>query len=151
MIKNVLLLCFVTVLVSVSSKNIKFGPCPDQKSTATVSNIAIVPCDVEPCILYKGKSTNIMIDFTPTKATNTLKSVVKGKIGPLWIPFPLDHDDACTTSGVTCPLVPGKLYHFNYSLPVKSEYPSLQVLVKWEFHGDESQEVVCDEFPVKLQ
>lgn len=149
--KVIIALMVVCICMVVDTKTVRTKICPSPKSTAKLNSVDITPCDAEPCIFHRGKTVSLGVVFVPTSETKTLKTVIKGKIGPVWIGFPLDNPDACQHSGITCPLKAGTEYHFNYTLPVKTEYPAIKLMVSVELKGDNSEEDICFEVPVQLQ
>lgn len=146
--KSLIILC---VLFAVAScMDIKFGSCAKDPNPTKITAVSIEPCTEEPCVLHRGATSTISIKFTPTADVDSLTTVVKGKIGPLWVPFPLDQPDACKGS-VTCPLKAGQEYTYKFSLPVKTAYPQLSVVVSWELKDKNGKDVVCVMFPTKLE
>ena len=126
---------------------IKYKAC---EMSASVGDVAISPCDQLPCSFERGKSAGIEIKFKAVTDAQTLTSKVKGKIGPLWIPFPLSKPDGCTSEGLSCPIKAGQEYVFKYELPISSAYPKISVPVSWELVDENGKDVVCIIFPVKL-
>lgn len=113
------------VLVGIAScLDVRYGTCA--KGSAKITAVSIEPCTKLPCILHRGASSAISIKFTPTVDIDSLKTVVKGRIG-FWVPFPLDQPDACKGS-VTCPLKAGQEYTYKLSLPIKNFYPKVSSL-----------------------
>jgi Niemann-Pick C2 protein len=52
-------------------------------------------------------------------------SIVHGIVAGVPVPFPLPNPNACTDSGLTCPLTAGTSYAYHVALPIKDEYPSV--------------------------
>lgn len=60
------------------------------------------------------------------------KTIVHGKIGPVWIPFSVDEPNACKDQGIVCPMTAGKEYTFKTVLPIKALYPSVCMVLTRE-------------------
>lgn len=54
--------------------------------------------------------------------SQTSTALVHGIIAGVPVPFPIPIEDGCK-SGIQCPIQNGQQYHYQNSLPVKSEYP----------------------------
>jgi Niemann-Pick C2 protein len=142
----VVLLCAV-----VSVNSVKWINCPGVTPKGVVSDVKIPGCETTPvCILKKGTNASIEIDFKSGEDTKTAKSEVHGIIAGISIPFPLDNPDVCNGCGVTCPLLSGSLYTYKTHIEVKSGYPSVSVMVKWEIKDSDGNDIVCIELPAKI-
>jgi len=69
----------------------------------------------------------------PGVADNSVKAVVHGIIQGLPVPFPLHDPNACHSSGLTCPLMPGQTYHYTASFPVLKSYPKVSSSLQTEY------------------
>ncbi|XP_065644861.1 NPC intracellular cholesterol transporter 2 homolog a [Hydra vulgaris] len=130
---------------------IKYKKCTSPASSGVIGDVIITPCDSLPCSFKRGGSGNIKINFQATKNNSELNSVVKGKIGPLWVPFPLSQPNACQNEGITCPIKAGQSYLFSYDLPISTTYPAISVVVSWEIQDENGNDVVCIQLPIKLE
>ncbi|XP_002156875.1 NPC intracellular cholesterol transporter 2 [Hydra vulgaris] len=139
---------FGFMLIAVSQcMIIKYKPCD---MSSTVGDVAISPCDKQPCAFQRGGSANIEISFTAAKDADKLTTVVKGKIGPIWVPFPLSQPDACNNEGLTCPIKSSQKYTYQYSLPISESYPKINLPVSWELKDEKGESLVCIIFPISL-
>lgn len=55
-------------------------------------------------------------------------AVVHGIVGGIPIPFSIPVPDGCR-SGIQCPIKTGNTYNYQASLPVKTEYPSVSMIL----------------------
>merc|ERR1719234_3008007 len=80
----------------------------DEKETSLrVKHFELKPCHGNPCILKKGGSTELRIAFTANQDEGDLVNECYGKVGPIWVPFPLKQRHACKDQGI-CPIKAGK-------------------------------------------
>ncbi|XP_035757926.1 NPC intracellular cholesterol transporter 2, partial [Egretta garzetta] len=77
------------------------------------------------------------------------KARVYGEMLHVDIPFPIPEPDGCK-SGIQCPIQKGHSYSYLNKLPVKSEYPSIKLIVKWELVDDQDQMLFCWKIPVQI-
>jgi len=149
-----LLLSLSATFLLGSCKTIRTRPCKNWPVVGTTTAVEVIPCPVEPCILHKGNSSTIKVHFTPNEESTTLKIMLKGYIGMIWIPFPLSDDDVCDDSeGSTCkcPLEVGQNYIASKTIPVSTSYPSIRVPISVQLENQNGDDVTCVEFPVVLQ
>ena len=97
----------------------------DDAPTAGNITVGIEPCDSNPCKIIKGQTSSIIVHFTPTTEVKALKVKVKAHVGPIWVPYSIDKQDACKDSGLTCPLSAAKEANYEYALKVSTGYPSV--------------------------
>ncbi|XP_057298326.1 NPC intracellular cholesterol transporter 2 homolog a-like [Hydractinia symbiolongicarpus] len=50
-----------------------------------------------------------------------------------------------------CPLEAKKEQTYSLSLPIKRNYPSMGIVVRWRFTDQDSNTVLCIKIPTKLQ
>lgn len=114
-----------------------------------VSIVSITPCPKQPCELRKGQSYSVNVTFASNDVSKTSRAVVHGVVAGIPIPFAIPNDDGCK-SGIACPIQDAKTYSYVNALPVKSEYPSIKLVVKWELVDDVSKDLFCIRFPVQI-
>ncbi|KAM9340995.1 NPC intracellular cholesterol transporter 2-like [Symphorus nematophorus] len=142
--------CFIVVLCLMGltcADPVKFLDCG-----STVGKVAVVdinPCASLPCQLHKGQSYSVNVTFSSAVESKTSTAVVHGIIAGVPVPFPIPIEDGCK-SGIQCPIQMQKNYHYLNSLPVKSEYPAIKLVVKWELRDDNKKDLFCIEFPVQI-
>ncbi|KDR22662.1 protein NPC2 homolog [Zootermopsis nevadensis] len=129
-------------------------PVEDCGSTAgSFTNVTISSCkDTDPvCILKKNSNVTLDISFTTSVTDNTVTADVHGIIQGIPIPWPVQNPDACKSSGLKCPLEPGKNYHYTATFPIKTSYPTMHLQVKWELQNESKTDIVCALIPVKIK
>ncbi|KAK5857337.1 hypothetical protein PBY51_010589 [Eleginops maclovinus] len=126
---------------------VKFIDCGS--STGKVVTVDINPCPNQPCELQKGQSYSVNVTFNSDVSSQTSTALVHGIIAGVPIPFPIPIEDGCK-SGIQCPIQQQQKYNYVNLLPVKSEYPSIKLVVEWELRDDDKKDLFCIRFPVKI-
>jgi len=126
---------------------VKYLDCGSSSGKVTIVDIA--PCSTQPCQLHKGQSYSVNVTFNSAVESQTSKAVVHGIIAGVPVPFPIPIEDGCK-SGIHCPIEKQLVYHYVNALPVKSEYPAIKLVVKWELRDDNNQDLFCIKFPVQI-
>ncbi|XP_034714975.1 NPC intracellular cholesterol transporter 2-like [Etheostoma cragini] len=126
---------------------VKFMDCGS--SSGKVAMVDVNPCASQPCQLHKGQSYSVNVTFSSAVASQTGTAVVHGIIAGVPIPFHIPVDDACKC-GIQCPIQKQQMYHYVTALPVKTEYPSIKLVVEWELKDDNQQDLFCIRFPVQI-
>ncbi|XP_067848103.1 NPC intracellular cholesterol transporter 2-like [Heptranchias perlo] len=125
---------------------VKFKDCG---STAGKIIVDIIPCPSLPCVLHKGQNYGVNVTFASTNSSQTSTAVVHGILAGIPIPFKIPNDDGCKC-GIQCPIRDNQSYHYINSLPIKSEYPSVKLVVKWELKDDNGNDIFCWMIPVEI-
>lgn len=128
-------------------EDIKFKNCGPEGS---ITNVNLSPCDSEPCSFHHGANITVTINFMAAMDASALQAKVYGEVGPE-IPFPLPNPDACKGCNLNCPISKGGNYTYKNIFPVKSSYPDIKLVVKWEIVNENKQPLVCFEFPMQIQ
>ncbi|XP_041121219.1 NPC intracellular cholesterol transporter 2-like isoform X2 [Polyodon spathula] len=135
-------------LVAVSvAEPIKYLDCGS--IVGKISSVDVSPCPKQPCELVKGESYTVNVTFSSDAASQTSKAIVHGVIAGVPVPFPIPNEDGCK-SGIQCPIQQQKTYSYINQLPVKTEYPSLKLVVEWELRDDNNKDFFCFKFPVQI-
>ncbi|XP_056151930.1 NPC intracellular cholesterol transporter 2-like [Lampris incognitus] len=138
---------FFALIAFTCAEPVKYIDCGS--SVGKVSMVDIKPCPQQPCQLRKGQSYSVNVTFNSDVVSQTSKAVVHGIIAGVPIPFPIPIEDGCK-SGIVCPIQKQKSYNYVNALPVKSEYPSIKLVVEWELKDDTSKDLFCIKFPVHI-
>ncbi|XP_043930561.1 NPC intracellular cholesterol transporter 2 [Protopterus annectens] len=139
---------FLLLLAVVSV--VQAGPYKDCGSkTGVISDVEISSCTSFPCVLRKGETYAINVTFSSKVESQKCNAIVHGIIGGLPIPFPIPEPDGCK-SGISCPVKSGNNYNYLTKMVVKSEYPSLKLVVKWELKSDDSEDLFCWEVGAEI-
>jgi len=141
----VLALCGFSVT---SCEPVKYKDCGSAMSK--LEEVDITPCPLHPCQLKRGTEETVEVTFIPKENVTKATTVVFGGIEGKFLPFPPDEPNACKDQGITCPMVAGKEYKFKTALPVKSYYPKIELVVKWEMTDQNSNMVYCWMVPVVI-
>uniref|UniRef100_A0A3B4YV87 NPC intracellular cholesterol transporter 2 n=1 Tax=Seriola lalandi dorsalis TaxID=1841481 RepID=A0A3B4YV87_SERLL len=126
---------------------VKYKDCGSTSGKVAVVDVS--PCNTQPCQLHKGQSYSVNVTFNSGVESQTSKAVVHGIIAGVPVPFPIPIEDGCK-SGIQCPIKKQQSYHYLNSLPVKSEYPAIKLVVEWELRDDNKQDLFCIRFPVQI-
>jgi Niemann-Pick C2 protein len=116
-----------------------------------VTRVEVAGCDQQDrCVLPGGSNITFSLNFIPNVASHTLKAVVHGVIATIPVPFHVPNPDACKNSGLECPLIAGKEYHYSTTIPVLKSYPKMALSVKWELVTDKNQDTICIIIPAQI-
>ncbi|PNJ27757.1 NPC2 isoform 5, partial [Pongo abelii] len=126
---------------------VKFKDCGSVDGV--IKEVNVSPCPTQPCQLSKGQSYSVNVTFTSNIQSKSSKAVVHGILMGVPIPFPIPEPDGCK-SGINCPIQKDKTYSYLNKLPVKSEYPSIKLVVEWQLQDDKNQSLFCWEIPVQI-
>ncbi|CAK6431917.1 unnamed protein product [Pipistrellus nathusii] len=133
---------------SALAEPVRFKDCGS--GVGVIKEVNVIPCPVQPCHLQKGHSYAVNVTFTSSTQSQGSKAVVHGIVMGVPIAFAIPEPDGCK-SGVTCPIEKNKTYNYMAKLPVKSAYPSIKLVVKWELRDDKDESLFCWEIPVQLE
>ncbi|THD18320.1 Epididymal secretory protein E1 [Fasciola hepatica] len=127
----------------------KFKDCGSKVGSALTVNIE--PCDTNPCTLYKGENATIEIGFNANKNFSDATVSVHGIIAHVPVPFPLHDSSVCHFVQPSCPLTPeNNPYAYKFALPIETSYPSIRLVIRWEFKDQDNEDIICVEFPAQL-
>ncbi|VDP87104.1 unnamed protein product [Echinostoma caproni] len=127
----------------------KFKDCGS--ALGSIHTLDIEPCDTTPCTLYKGENATIRIKFDSKKRVDQATVAVHGIIAHIPVPFPLDDSNVCHFVQPSCPLIPDQgPYTYEFKLFVQHQFPSIRLVIRWEFKTTDSEDVICAEFPAQL-
>ncbi|XP_004612341.1 NPC intracellular cholesterol transporter 2 [Sorex araneus] len=135
------------LFASALAEPVNFKDCGS--ATGLIKEVNVSPCPSQPCKLHKGQSYSVNATFTSNTDSQNSTALVHGILLGVAIPFPIPEPNGCK-SGITCPIQKGQTYSYLNKLPVKSEYPSIKLVVKWELQDDKHQSLFCWEIPVQI-
>ncbi|KAH3848099.1 hypothetical protein DPMN_090448 [Dreissena polymorpha] len=115
----------------------------------SIKYISMDPCEIEPCVFTKGENVSVTIDFTTNSTVTDVQAKVYGEVAGVFVPFALPNPDGCQGCDLTCPLGAGEQSYTN-TFPVLAIYPEIKVVVKWELLDQDSNTLVCFEFPMQI-
>ena len=120
---------------------------------ASISDVSITPCGNGPkCVLIRGQTATLNITFTAGEESKSATASVHGKVSgvPIFVPFDLPDDNACTAGGMTCPVTKGSVQRYSQAIAIKKIFPAVSALVKWEILDAEKKDMICLLIPVQL-
>ncbi|XP_006865670.1 PREDICTED: epididymal secretory protein E1 [Chrysochloris asiatica] len=140
---------FLLLVLSAASlaERVKFQDCGSV--VGVVQEVNVSPCPTQPCQLVRGQSYSVNVTFTSNTYSKNSTALVHGIVMGLPVPFPIPVPDGCK-SGISCPIQKDKSYNYLNKLPVKNEYPTIKLLVKWELRDDKDQCLFCWEIPLQI-
>ncbi|XP_020388861.1 NPC intracellular cholesterol transporter 2-like [Rhincodon typus] len=142
-----LLAALMTLGTLCGAETVKFHECGS--TVGKILTVDITPCPTLPCILRKGQTSAVNVTFISKTSTKTSTAIVHGILNKVPIPFHIPNADGCK-SGIRCPIRSNQTYHYINSLPVKSEYPSIKLVVSWELKDENDRNLFCWRIPVQI-
>ncbi|KAM6170854.1 NPC intracellular cholesterol transporter 2 [Erethizon dorsatum] len=130
------------------AERVRYKDCGSQ--VGIIKEVNVSPCPTQPCELDKGQTYSVNVTFTSNTQSINSTALVHGVLFKVSIPFPIPEPDGCK-SGISCPIQKDKTYSYLNKLPVKSEYPDIKLVVKWELQDDKEQNLFCWEIPVAIK
>jgi len=128
----VLLALLVSPFLASAEKVQTIAPCSRGAGygTANIQEVRITPCPEansrRPCVLKKGTSVTIEVDFTPTVAASEVSAKAFWANRAVELPLPNMNSKACET--LSCPLTPNTRQTYRYILPVARSFPNVSSL-----------------------
>ena len=164
MIKVTRTICMLVVValcyVSLSEQaDLKIYPCKNvKKPTGAIKKLEISGCESYPCILKRGSNSSIKVQFDSKTRITDLKLKITGMLNNKEVPFMTLDGDHCQNTiqelikekSDKCNLKRNTVYNYSYALPVKTEYPTVSVVVKFNLMFG-SKSVFCFTFPSKIE
>jgi hypothetical protein len=151
--------CFGIIFVIVSlaaliEADLKVQSCPNVKRRAMVSKLSIADCTSYPCSLKRGTNATIKFSFRPMTRIRNIELKIAGIIQGRAVPFAVNDNQHCETAIVgerNCPLFRGKTYEYEFGMPVKEEYPTLSLYVRYELVDNAGRSLLCFQWPASIQ
>ncbi|GBM50434.1 NPC intracellular cholesterol transporter 2 a [Araneus ventricosus] len=147
---NRLVVCIALFVLAVQVGGTKFTDCGSKSGQVASVVVTDCPDSDDTCILKKGTTKGITINFTSKGASNSAQAVVHGVIAGVPLPFSLKNPDGCK-SGISCPIKNQESYTYTNQLPIRRSYPALGVTVRWEIQNDNKDDIVCVEIPCEIR
>ena len=116
-----------------TSVKIPFSSCGGQ-----VREVRAFGCqsDKLPCIMTRGTTGRVEVDFVPPFDSRSLYAEVRGRVGsgivPVYLPLQGFDKDACLGHGITCPVKQGSQLTYVYEMLVDPSIPNLQTDAIWK-------------------
>lgn len=132
---------------AVQAEPVRFKDCGSE--VGVIKEVNVSPCHVQPCELQKGQSYSVNVTFSSNIQSKNSTAYVHGILFGVPVPFPIPEPDGCK-SGISCPIQKGRTYSYLNKLPVKNEYPSIKLVVKWELKDEKQKSLFCWEIPIEI-
>ncbi|KAM4853144.1 NPC intracellular cholesterol transporter 2 isoform 1-T2 [Thomomys bottae] len=139
---------FQAFIASTLAEPVRFKDCGS--AVGVIKEINVSPCPIQPCQLDKGQSYSVNVTFTSNTQSKNSTALVRGILFGVPVPFPIPEADGCK-SGISCPIQKDKTYSYLNKLPVKSEYPSMKLVVEWLLQDDKNRNLFCWKIPIEIK
>lgn len=109
-------------------------------------------CDSNPCVVKKGKTLGVEVDFTAPADAKKLTADVRAEIMGLKLKWPGFNPDGCQGGKVSCPVTKGQKYTYKYTASVNPNYPTVPFLtVEWTLKDESGNTHFCFRLPAKVE
>ncbi|XP_030766412.1 ecdysteroid-regulated 16 kDa protein-like [Sitophilus oryzae] len=148
--ENRILVSVAILLVSSYFACAAYTDCGSQDGSIVDIQITNCPASSRRCTLKRNTNATMVINFTPSTPSTSLKAVVHGLIMGVPVPFDLPNPDGCKDSGLSCPLTPGTTYKYTTTMPISTSYPRITLDIKWELVDSDQKDVICAQIPARI-
>lgn len=138
----------LALIAAARAEPVRFKDCGSV--VGVIKEVNVSPCSTQPCELHKGQSYSVNVTFTSGTQSINSTAEVHGILAGIPVPFPIPEPDGCK-SGISCPIQKDKTYSYLNKLPVKSEYPSIKLVVEWKLIDDKNQNLFCWRIPLEIK
>ncbi|XP_064100998.1 NPC intracellular cholesterol transporter 2-like [Macrobrachium nipponense] len=128
-------------------------PFQDCGSKGTVVAFEVEGCSAPPCILQRGHSYLVTIQYTSSVDTDTLTLGASASIGGFEVPWPGVDTDACKQLEGTenpCPIEKGTAVDWQFPAEVLSEYPRIQTTATFKLIDSNRDYQFCAKVPAMI-
>lgn len=159
MLRVIVAVCGVLVAASILSVPILAGVmpirnCPNVETTGKLVHVIVPDCDRPPCLLIKGKTYAVEVDFVSHSDTNNLTVKVTGNdiIGGVELPWNGVKPDGCADMYIgRCPLYNDDYVTYGVNLTVLEMYPNVDLTIKWLMRDDNDDVIWCFMLPAQIR
>lgn len=147
-------LLLVVSLAALIEADLKVQSCPNVKKRAMVSKLQIADCTSYPCSLQRGTNATIKFSFKPMTRVRNIELKIAGILQGKAVPFAVNDNQHCENAIIgekNCPLLRGKTYQYEFSMPVKEEYPTVSLYVRYEIVDNTGRSLLCFQWPASIQ
>ncbi|KAK7074550.1 hypothetical protein SK128_008897 [Halocaridina rubra] len=120
----------------------------DCGSVSPSTVVMIEDCDEPPCIISRPDNKDVNITFVAANDATDFETNIKATIGGVEFPWPGPGGCTLLVGDTICPLVSGVSYEYRAAMPVLSEYPTVEAVVRWELMDNLGNLQVCFLLPV---
>uniref|UniRef100_A0A0N4ZLR3 ML domain-containing protein n=1 Tax=Parastrongyloides trichosuri TaxID=131310 RepID=A0A0N4ZLR3_PARTI len=125
-----------------SFKSIVFKNCKSKFEVTKVEST----CNFQnnKCIFLQGEEPKIKIHFKATDDVESLKTGVRARLDGSFVDFHIENDNICDQPGMTCPIKKESEQVYVAAVPIRNEYPAVDVQINWQLLDTSNDEqVVC--------
>ncbi|OXA48529.1 Epididymal secretory protein E1 [Folsomia candida] len=123
----------------------------DESGASIPVNLIVPSCMAPPCVLRKGHTYEVEVDFDVPRNTNNLTVKVTGIIDGLELPWNGVPVNGCDDILVGwCPMAAGDYWTYGVAIKVEPIYPSTPLIVKWQMRDDTGQAIWCFHLPAEI-
>ncbi|CEF70583.1 MD-2-related lipid-recognition domain and Immunoglobulin E-set domain-containing protein [Strongyloides ratti] len=126
----IITIIFSTVFCDETFKAINFKNCKSKFEVLKVEST----CNFidNKCVFLQGEEPKIKIYFKSNGNVDSLKTKVRARLDGSFVDFHIDNDDVCGQAGVTCPIETNKEEVYVAAVPIRNEYPAVDVQINWQ-------------------
>ncbi|CAH8500980.1 unnamed protein product [Dicrocoelium dendriticum] len=125
--------------------------CVSGSQIGSLVNLSVVPCNTDPCEVFKGERSFLYIQFT---ASTLIESgQVKGyrSVGGPWRSMPIRRTNLCRYTQPRCPIQPnGTVYTYTYIMRPLRNIPSMPLRMKWQLLSN-NETMACAEIQIEIR
>ncbi|XP_042857777.1 NPC intracellular cholesterol transporter 2-like [Penaeus japonicus] len=110
-------------------------------------------CDVPPCLLERGSTYSVNIQFTSSMSSDALTIDASASLAGINVPWPGIDTDACKQlegGANPCPFSAGSRVDWTMPVAILSEYPALSTVVTFKLKDAAGGPQACTVVPVTL-
>ena len=146
--KIILCIIFATILVGVHC--IDFEDCGATTGSVTAISVSGCAATATACDFKVGTNVSINVSFQSKIDSNKATVKVWGIILGIPIPFNLEPSQACGHWNINCPIAKGSANELKITMPILSQYPSIQLKVRVALLDSNGSEMLCQQFPAHI-
>ncbi|TGZ59315.1 hypothetical protein CRM22_009151 [Opisthorchis felineus] len=117
---------------------------------ARVLSVDIVPCNDEPCVLYRGRSASINIAFAALADVDVRGSTLQSSFGRQRIRIPMPSNGMCGPVNRSCFIQAGGVYTYTFTAVVPENVRPGSMTIRWELLNTSDQAFLCFEITVLI-
>ena len=150
--KASIVVCCLLVLCSTLAAGtiITVKNCPGVAEKGKLISVDVAPCPSQPCVFHRGTNVTAKIKFSPDEMVTNGTLKVYGYVLGIRTPFPLEQPYPCKDHGLECPLKSGVTYSLELNLPIKPEYPAIELIAEMQFELPGEEHLFCFQFPMQI-
>nr|XP_037268688.1 mite group 2 allergen-like Ixo r 2 [Rhipicephalus microplus] len=112
----------------------------DCGSKAKILSVEVEPCDSDPCVFKRSKTTKVIFSLISDQDSDTLKLEAKMKFLGFWVSVPGVENNLCKR-GIECPIVKGDAIKGTMELDPPWYIPKMKTDVEIKIRGEKGMSV----------